>query len=112
METQTKIKHPGVVGIIQITRSGRGFVSPEDQSISEISIRANETGTALHGDKVRVRVNELPKKRFWSMGKTVRKGLSGSVIAVVERHRTRFVGAVRNTGKGLLFVPDDPRFSR
>ena len=100
-----------VTGRIQVTKSGRGFLTAEDPTIPEIAIRANEIGTALHDDKVLVLRHEEPKKSFWGSPKAETTALSGSVVRVMERRRTRFVGTLRRSAKGLHVTPDDPRFS-
>ena len=101
-----------VPGRIQITKAGRGFLTPDDPSIPEISIRAEHTGTALHDDKVLVLRDQEPKKRsFWGGSTPESEPISGSVVRVLERRRTRFVGTLRRSAKGLHVVPDDPRFS-
>lgn len=100
-----------VAGRIQITKSGRGFLTAEDPAIPEIAIRANETSTALNDDKVLVLRDQEPKKGFWGSPKAETEALSGSVVSVLERRRTRFVGTLRRSAKGLLVTPDDPRFS-
>lgn len=100
-----------VAGRIQITKSGRGFLTADDPAIPEIAIRGNETGTALHDDKVIVLRDQEPKKGFWGSPKAETEPLTGSVVRVVERRRTRFVGILRRSGKGLHVTPDDPRFS-
>ncbi len=99
-----------VAGRIQITKSGRGFLTPEDCSLPEIAIPANATGTALHDDRVLVLRDEAPRRRFWQRAEVAPS--SGSVVSVVSRRRTRFVGTLRRSGQGLLVIPDDPRFPR
>lgn len=89
-----------IPGRIQITKSGRGFVTPDDSSIPEISISSRDTGTALNED----RVLALCARGAES------KSLSGSVVSILERRRTRFVGTLKHTPKGIRVMPDDPRF--
>ena len=101
-----------VAGRLQLTKSGRGFLTPEDSALPEIAIAARETGTGLPDDRVLVLIDELPKKRFWQRTPTVSAPLSGSVVSIIERRRTRFVGTLHRSGKGLEVQPDDPRFPR
>ena len=100
-----------VAGRIQITKSGRGFLAADDPAIPEIAIRGNDTGTALNDDKVLVLRDQEPKTGFWGSPKADTESLTGSVVRVVERRRTRFVGTLRRSAKGLHVTPDDPRFS-
>jgi ribonuclease R len=98
-----------ISGRIQITKSGRGFLTPDDAAIPEIAISATGTATALHEDHVLV-FCEAGAKRFW--GAPTVETASGTVVRVLERRRTRFVGTLRRSGRFLIVTPDDPRFSR
>jgi ribonuclease R len=89
-----------VPGVIQITRGGRGFVTPDEPGIGEISIPESGTDTAMHGDRVLVRINLGLKKSADQTGKVVR---------VLERKRTQFVGTLQQTKQYLFVKPDDPR---
>lgn len=88
-----------VPGVIQITRGGRGFVQPDEAGITEISISERDTGTAMHGDRVLVRLDVKP-------GQTDN---SGSVVRVLERKRKQFVGTLQRSKQFLHVTPDDPR---
>ncbi len=101
-----------VAGRLQLTKSGRGFLTPEDPALPEIAIAARETGTALPDDRVLVLIEELPKKRFWQRSAPEAATLSGSVVSIIERRRSRFVGSCHRNGKGIEVQPDDPRFPR
>lgn len=94
-----------IPGRIQITRQGRGFLKPEDSKLREIAIPANGTGTAMHEDLVLVR-RDIKIRR----GKVLDdRPDTGTVVRVLERHRTQIVGTLQR-GKELLYViPDDPR---
>ncbi len=101
-----------VAGRLQLTKSGRGFVTPADPALPEIAIAARETGTALPDDRVLVLLDEMPKKRFWQRASSPAAPLAGSVVSIVERRRSRFVGTFHRTAKGFEVRPDDPRFPR
>lgn len=88
-----------VPGVIQITRGGRGFVQPDEAGVTEISISDNNTGTAMHGDRVLVRLDVKPGQQ----------DKSGSVVRVLERKRTQFVGTLQRSKQFLHVTPDDPR---
>jgi len=94
-----------IPGRIQITRNGRGFLTPDHAGHGEIAIPANQTGTALHDDHVLVRLDVRPK----GTRKTVDQPATGSVIRVLERRRTQFVGTLQRGRQLLYVVPDDPR---
>jgi ribonuclease R len=88
-----------VPGVIQITRGGRGFVQPDEAGMTEISISDNNTGTAMHGDRVLVRLDVKPGQQ----------DRSGSVVKVLERKRTQFVGTLQRSKQFMHVTPDDPR---
>ena len=88
-----------VPGVIQITRGGRGFVQPDEAGVTEISISDSNTGTAMHGDRVLVRLDVKPGQQ----------DKSGSVVRVLERKRTQFVGTLQRSKQFLHVTPDDPR---
>ena len=78
-------------GVIEITRSGMGFVVVEGLE-TDILIRPNDFNTAMHGDTVRVEVN--PERSG--------KRMQGVVTDVVERKQLDFVGKLQ-MNKGFAF---------
>lgn len=94
-----------IPGVIQITRGGRGFVQPDEAGIGEISIPESATDTAMHGDRVLVRLDVRSK----GFGKPGPQDNSGSVVRVLERKRTQFVGTLQRSKQFLHVTPDDPR---
>ncbi|MFK7926479.1 MAG: ribonuclease R [Bacteroidia bacterium] len=88
-------------GKIQITRSGLGFLLMEEEN--DIFINPSNTGKALNGDTVKVKI--LSRRR--------REGKKeGEVVDVIERSKTEFVGIVSEEVKGMhFFLPDDPSIS-
>ncbi|MEM7601555.1 MAG: ribonuclease R, partial [Verrucomicrobiota bacterium] len=95
-----------VPGRIQITRSGRGFLMPDEAGAGEIAIPANATGTAMHDDRVLVRLDV----RAQGKRKKADKPESGTVVRILERKRTQIVGTLRKGRQILYVVPDDSRF--
>ena len=94
-----------IPGIIQITRGGRGFVQPEESGIGEIGIPESATGTAIHGDKVLVRRDVRPQ----GLRKVTPEENTGTVVRILERGRTQFVGTLQKGRQFLYVTPDDPR---
>ncbi len=85
-------------GTITITNSGVGYFSHEDLD-EDVKIEAKFLNTALNGDKVLVAL--FPEKK----GNGQR---TGEVLEIVERKKTRFVGAIDRKGKNYSFLlPDD-----
>ncbi len=97
-----------VVGRIQCSEKGFAFVIPEHTGSGaaphDIYIAAQDTGVAMHGDKVVVR---LDKERL--QHKPADKP-SGRVIRILERANTTIVGTLQKTNRFYYVVPDDPRF--
>ena len=78
-------------GVIEITRSGMGFVVVEGLD-TDILVRPNDFNTAMHGDTVRVQVN--PERSG--------KRIQGTVTDVLERKQMEFVGKLE-MNKGFAF---------
>jgi ribonuclease R len=90
-----------VVGNLVSAKNGYGFVVPEDKS-EDVYIKAEDVGTALHGDKVVVRL----------YGRRRGPTREGAVIKILKRARTNLVGTYHH-GKFFNFVePDDRRIQR
>lgn len=89
------------VGKLQITTKGFGFLIPDDKS-EEIYIRANDTKTAMNGDKVVVRVKPY---------KTGKKQ-DGEVVKVLERNTNTIVGTYHSSKYFEYIEPDDPTLKR
>jgi ribonuclease R len=86
-----------VPGRIRINRAGKGFLQPDGAGIQEIAIPETGTLTALDQDRVLVR-RDRPESRN-----------TGTVIRVLERHRTKVVGTLQKSSRFLYVIPDDPR---
>ncbi len=79
-----------VKGVLDITRSGMGFVIvPETET--DIMVRPGDFNTALHGDTVRVRIKNASGRR-----------MQGEVTDVIQRKRSEFVGILQ-MNKGFAF---------
>ena len=81
-----------VVGTVDMKSTGKAYVVPEDDG-EDIQIASNNTGKALHGDKVRVAM--FPKRKS--------KKVEGEIVEVLERARTEFVG-IFSISHGYAFV--------
>ena len=95
-----------IPGRIQITRSGRGFLMPDEAGLGEIEIPAKSTGTAMHDDHVLVRRDVRPRGRA-----TKKQDLpvTGAVVRVLERRRKQIVGILKRGRQFLYVIPDDAR---
>ena len=81
-----------VVGTVDMKSTGKAYVVPEDGG-EDIQIASNNTGKALHGDKVKVAM--FPKRKS--------KKVEGEIVDVLERARTEFVG-IFSISHGYAFV--------
>src|SRR6266568_3454883 len=93
-----------VTGKLSIHQAGYGFLTTETPGQPDIFIAAENTGTAMHGDRVVARISrDIPKRR--REGRT-----EGRVIRILERARDTIVGTLQQTRNFHYVVPDDPRF--
>jgi ribonuclease R len=84
-------------GTLDITRSGMGFVIVPDME-TDILIRPNDFLTAMHGDKVQVRIKPGGGRR-----------LQGEVVEVLERKRTEFIGDLQVNETFAFFIADSDK---
>src|SRR6266511_2700785 len=92
-----------VTGKLHIHQAGYGFLISEKPGEPDIFIAAENTGTAMHGDRVVARTS--PDAPY---GRT--KGRrEGRVIRILERARDTIVGTLQHSRNFYYVVPDDPR---
>ena len=84
-----------VVGTVDMKNTGKAYVIPDEEG-EDIFIAANNTGKALHGDKVKVAM--FPKRKS--------KKNEGEIIEIIERAKTDFVG-IFSISHGYAFVVPD-----
>ena len=94
-----------IPGRIRMNRQGKGFLTPDDSSLKEIAIPESATGTAMHEDRVLVR-RDLSLRPPRPGDETQ---ATGTVLRVLERHRTQIVGTLQRSPRFLYVIPDDPR---
>ena len=80
-------------------------MQPDEPGIGEIGIPENATDTAMHGDRVLVRRDVRAK----GLRKTAPEESTGTVVRILERGRTQFVGTLQKGRQFLFVTPDDPR---
>jgi len=92
-----------VTGKLSIHRAGYGFLTSEKPGQPDIFIAAENTGTAMHGDRVVARISrDLPYER--AKGRR-----EGRVIRILEQARDTIVGTLQHSRNFYYVVPDDPR---
>ena len=85
-------------GVIEITRSGMGYVIVEALH-KDILVRPQFFGTAFNGDTVEV---EIIKQS--GSGKT-----EGMINRVIRRKQTEFIGTIDHKNKNAYFIVDTDR---
>jgi ribonuclease R len=89
-----KAKTGYVVGIVEMTQKGYGFVVTDEME-EDIFVAGPNLNRALNGDKVRVYLNAMRK----------RKQPEGEVVEILERAKTNFVGVVSMSKNFAFLVP-------
>src|SRR5215468_2068692 len=93
-----------VTGKVSIHQAGYGFLAPEAPGGTDVFIAAENTGTAMHGDRVVVRISrDEPYAR-------IKGRREGRVIRILERAHNTIVGTLQRSRNFYYVVPDDPRF--
>src|SRR5437868_8866417 len=93
-----------VAGKLSVHQVGYGFLMPETAGEPDVFIAAENVGTAMHGDRVLVRISrDVPDRR-------VKGRREGRVIRILERAHDTMVGTLQRSSNFYYVVPDDPRF--
>ena len=96
-KNKNKTPHAQVVkGVLDITRSGIGYVVVSDNS-GDVLVRPGDFNTALNGDTVIVKVI----KENYSNTKR-----EGRITDVVTRNQTEFIGTIQLATNFAFFIPD------
>jgi len=85
-----------VVGRLQITRAGHGFVVP-DAGPEDVFVPAPQLGNGYDGDRVVARIDRRRRDR----------NPEGTVIKVLERARTQVVGIFHRSGRFGFVAPTE-----
>jgi ribonuclease R len=96
-----------VTGTIQIQQAGYGFVVTEKGGQPDIYVAAENTGTAMNGDRVVARITRDQEYARARTGAAARA--EGRVIRILERAHDTIVGTLQQTKNFFYVVPDDPR---
>src|SRR3984893_2544304 len=96
-----------VTGTLSLHQKGFGFLTTETPGQPDIFIAAENTGTAMHGDRVVARINRdvQPRRARDRHGRN-----EGRIIRILERARDTVVGTLQHSLNFYYVVPDDPRF--
>lgn len=85
-----------VEGTVDMKSTGKAYVILDDESGEDVFISSNNTGHALHGDRVKVAM--FPKRRD--------KKPEGEIVEVLQRKHTDFVGVLHISHGYVFVVPD------
>ncbi len=88
------------IGTLWCTRSGNGFVIPDKEGHKDVFVPARYIKSAMHGDKVVVRVEH-----------TERRLREGRIVKVTERRSKNVIGFLRRRKELMFLVPEDERLS-
>ena len=92
-----------VTGTLSIHQAGYGFLITEKPGEPDIFVAAENTGTAMHGDRVVARIS---RDQPYARTKGRREG---RVIRILERAHDTIVGTLQDSRNFYYVVPDDPR---
>src|ERR1043166_5568077 len=96
-----------VTGKLSLHQAGYGFLVSEKSGEPDTFVAAENTGTAMHGDREVVRVN---RDESYARSLRARHGRpEGRVIRILERAHDTIVGTLQQSRNFFYVVPDDPR---
>ena len=106
-----------ITGRIMFRQTGSAFLIPDDEAKPKVQIYAEDTGVAMHGDHVVVRLHSHYEAKQKKQSGNRRKPPAnqrtdeptGRVIRILERARTTIVGNLQKSKLFHFVVPDDPR---
>ena len=94
-----------VTGTLHVHQAGFAFLPREKPGEQDLYISAENTGTAMHGDKVVARIT-----RDDGFARTKgRDRAEGRIIRILERAHDTIVGTLEQSKNFFYVVPDDPR---
>lgn len=94
-----------VTGTLHVHQAGFAFLPREKPGEQDLYISAENTGTAMHGDKV---VARITRDDGFARAKG-RDRAEGRIIRILERAHDTIVGTLEQSKNFFYVVPDDPR---
>lgn len=91
-----------IIGELQISPGGFGFVVPNDKKLGDIFIASRNLSTAFSGDTVEVAL----------FAKRKGKNIEGQIVNVISRKRIDVVGTLRKSQVSYFVKPDEPEIHR
>jgi ribonuclease R len=99
-----------VTGKLSVHQAGYAFLASEKEGEPDIFVAAENTGTAMNGDRVVARITrDMLPRRPKGLGARAGQRTEGRVIRILERARDTIVGTLQHSKNFYYVVPDDPR---
>ena len=96
-----------VTGVLHVHQAGYAFLSRENAADEQdLFIAAENTHTAMHGDRV---VARITRDEEYARRKGGSARAEGRIIRILERAHDTIVGTLQQTRHFFYVVPDDPR---
>ncbi|MBA3543351.1 MAG: ribonuclease R, partial [Chthoniobacterales bacterium] len=96
-----------VTGLLHVHQAGFAFLTRENKpGEQDLFIAAENTGTAMHGDRV---VARITRDENYTRAKGDLGRPEGRVIRILERAHDTIVGTLQQSRNFFYVVPDDPR---
>ncbi len=95
-----------VTGKLQVQQAGYAFLISEKPGQPDTFIAAENTGTAMNGDRV---VARITRDTDYARAKSATGRREGRVIRILERAHDTIVGTLQQSRNFYYVVPDDPR---
>ncbi|HEY5367511.1 MAG TPA: ribonuclease R [Hanamia sp.] len=92
-----KKETPLVKGVLEITRSGMGYVIVEGRD-KDLLVRPHDFNKAMNGDTVRVKIKDTNGRR-----------VEGVIAEVVDRKQSEFIGNIQVNENFAFFTPDSQK---
>lgn len=94
---QGKKTEKEVKGVLEITRSGMGYVTVEGRD-SDVLVRPNDFNKAMDGDTVRIKLKDNGRKK-----------IEGVITDVISRKQVEFIGTLQLNDHFAFFIPTSER---
>ena len=95
-----------VTGLLHVHQAGYAFLTREKPGEQDLFIAAENTGTAMHGDRV---VARITRDERYANAKGGSARAEGRIIRILERAHDTIVGTLQQSRHFFYVVPDDPR---
>lgn len=95
-----------VTGLLHVHQAGYAFLSREKPGEQDLFIAAENTHTAMHGDRV---VARITRDEEYARRKGGSARAEGRIIRILQRAHDTIVGTLEQSRNFFYVVPDDPR---